>query len=65
MLYMTESSRPQRQDRAPNRRITDNLDAKDIREAWATIVAESAEDEVFAFLVEDENAGEHRGGSAR
>lgn len=65
MLHMTKRRASKRQDRAPNRRIADNLDAKDIREAWATVVAEGAEDEVFAFLVEDEDAGEHLGQDAR
>lgn len=65
MLHMTESRASQRQDRTPNRRIANNLDAKDIREAWTTVVAEGAKDEVFAFLVEDEDAGEHRDESAR
>ena len=65
MLHMTKSRASQRQDRTPNRRIANNLDAKDIREAWTTVVAEGAKDEVFAFLVEDEDAGEHRDESAR
>lgn len=59
MLHMTKRRASQRQDRAPNRRIANNLDAKDISQPWATVVAEGAEDEVFAFLVEDEDAGEH------
>jgi hypothetical protein len=35
------------------------LDAKNVREAWSTVAAEGAEDEVFAFLVENQYSAEH------
>lgn len=59
MLHMAESRRAQGQYRRADRRIGDNLDSEDVGEAGTAIVAEGAEDEVLAFLVEDENAREH------
>jgi hypothetical protein len=41
----------------PDLGVGDDLDAKDVCEARATVVPEGAEDEVLALLVEDEDAG--------
>lgn len=49
---MTEGRAAQCQDRGPDLRVGDDLDSEDIGESWATIVAEGAEDEVFALLIE-------------
>lgn len=56
---MAERRRPQRQDGRAHLRIRDDLDAEDVCEARAAVVAECAEDEVFTFLVEYEDAGDH------
>jgi hypothetical protein len=38
------------------------LNAEDIGEARASVVAKRPEDQVLALLVEDEDAGQHFGG---
>ncbi len=39
--------------------IGDDLDAEDVGEAGAAVVAEGAKDEILAFLVEDEDPRQH------
>lgn len=56
---MAKGRAAQGQDRRTDLRIGDDLDAEDVGEARATVVAKGPEDEVLAFLVEDEDAGEH------
>lgn len=58
---MAESRGAQSQNRGSHLRVRDDLDAKDVGQTGAALSAEGAEDEVFAFLVEEENAGEHVG----
>jgi len=62
VLDMAEGGRAQGQDRGAHLGVGDDLDAEDVREARAAVTAERAEDEVLPLLVEDEDAGEHRGG---
>lgn len=56
---MAERRGSQRQNGRADLGVGDDLDAEDIGEARAAVIAEGAEDEVFAFLVEDKNTGEH------
>jgi hypothetical protein len=58
---MAEGGRAERQDGRAHLGVGDDLDAEDVGEARAAVVAEGAEDEVLALLVEDEDAGEHGG----
>ena len=59
---MTEGCGPEGQYRGTNLSVGDNLDSEDVGEAGTAIVAESAKDEVFALLVEDQDARQHGGG---
>lgn len=61
VLDMAEGGAAQGQDGRAHLRVADDLDAEDIGEAGAAVVAKGAEDEVLALLVEDEDAGEHGG----
>lgn len=61
---MAEGRAAEREDRRPDLHVGDDLDAEDVGEARAAVVPEGAEDEVLAFLVEDEDAGEHGGEGA-
>ena len=51
-----------RQDGRPNLGVGYDLDAEDVGEPRAAIVAEGAEDEILALLVEDQDTREHCGG---
>ena len=62
MPYVRERSTSEGEDGGPNVDVRDDLDAKYVCEAGTTIASEGAENEVFTFLVEDEDAGEHFGG---
>jgi hypothetical protein len=62
VLDMAERGAPQRQDGRAHLRVADHLDAEDVGEPRAAVVAEGAEDQVLALLVEDEDPGEHLGG---
>ena len=62
MFDMAEGRGAEREDRGADLRVGDHLDAEDVGEAGPAVVAEGAEDEIFALLVEDEDAGEHFGG---
>lgn len=59
MPHMAKGRLAKRQQRRADLGVGNNLDAKDVGEARAAVAAEGAEDEVLAFLVEDEDAGEH------
>lgn len=59
---MAERRGAERQDRRAHLCIRYYLDAEDVGEAGAAVVAEGAKDEVFALLVEYKDAGEHGGG---
>lgn len=60
---MAKGRAAQRQDGRPHLGVGDDLDAEDVGKARPAVVAKGAEDEVFALLVEDEHAGEHRCGA--
>lgn len=59
MLDMAECGRSESQDGRADQRVGDDLNAEDIGETWATVVAEGAKDEVLALLVEDEDTRYH------
>ena len=59
MLQVAERRRAEREDGRADLRIGDDLDAEDVGEAGPTVLPEGAEDKVFAFLVEDEDSGDH------
>lgn len=63
VLDMAKGRASERQDGRPHLGVGDDLDAKDVGKARPAVVAKGAEDEVFALLIEDEHAGEHRGGA--
>lgn len=56
---MAERRRSQRQNGRAHLGVGNDLDAEDVGQARPAITAKGAEDEILAFLVEDENAGEH------
>lgn len=45
--------------------VGDNLDPEDVGETGTAVIAEGAKDEVFAFLIEDQDTREHFGGRLR
>lgn len=53
MLDVAERCGAEGEDGRADLGVGDDLDAKDVGEAGAAVVAEGAEDEVFSFLVED------------
>ena len=53
MLDMAEGRGAESEDGGADLGVGDDLNAEDVGEAGAAVVAEGAEDEVFAFLVED------------
>lgn len=57
MLDMAEGRRSECKDWGADLCIGDDLDTEDVCEPWAAIISKGAEDEVLAFLVEDENPG--------
>lgn len=59
MLDMAEGGGAQSQDGRANQRVGDDLDAEDVGETRAAVVAEGAKDEVLALLVEDEDSRNH------
>lgn len=59
MLDMAERGGAQSQDGRANQRVGDDLDAEDVGETRAAVVAEGAKDEVLALLVEDEDSRNH------
>lgn len=63
MLNMAKGRGAQSEDGRADLRVGDDLDAEDVGQAGAAFGAKGAEDEVFAFLVEEKNAGEHFGWS--
>jgi len=65
VLDMAEGGAAQRQDGRPHLRVGDDLDAEDVGQPGAAVVAEGAEDEVLALLVEDEDSRKHFGGCGR
>lgn len=58
---MAEGRGAEGEDRRAHLGVGDDLDAENVGEARAAVVAEGAKDEVLAFLVEYEDAGEHGG----
>ncbi len=56
MLHMAEGGATQRQDGRPHLRVGDDLDAEHVGQPRAAVVAEGAEDEVLALLVEYEDS---------
>lgn len=59
MFHMAEGCAAERKDRGTDGGVADDLDAKDVGEAGATILTVGAKDEVFTFLIEDQEAGYH------
>lgn len=59
VLDMAESGRAKRQDGRAYLSIRDDLDAKDVGQAWAAVRPEGAENQVLALLVEEQDAAEH------
>lgn len=58
---MAEGGGAQCEDRAPDLRVRNDLDAEDICKSWSTVTAKSTEDEVLPFLVEYKDAAQHYG----
>jgi hypothetical protein len=56
---MAECGASEGEDRRADVGIRDDLDTEDVGEAGAAVGSEGAKDEVFAFLVEDQDAGYH------
>lgn len=56
---MTESGRAECEDRRADLGIRYDLDAEDVGEAGAAVVAKCAKDQVLALLIEYEDTGEH------
>lgn len=56
---MAERRRSERQDRRPHLRVRDHLDAEHVGEARPAIVTECTEYQILAFLVEDQDTGQH------
>ena len=57
---MRECSRPEREDGRAHLRVGDDLNPEDVREPVASaVIPELPEDEVLAFLVEEEDSTEH------
>ena len=61
MADVREGGGAEGEDGRANVDVGDYLDAEDVGEAGAAVGAVGAEDEVLAFLVEDEDAGDHGG----
>ena len=59
MLDMAKGGGPESQDWRTDEGIGDDLDAEDICQTRAAVVAKGAKDEVLALLVEDEYARDH------
>ena len=59
MLDVAEGGGAEGEDRRPDLRVGDDLDAEDIGQSGSAVVAEGAKDEVLALLVEDEDARYH------
>ncbi len=59
MLDMAEGRGPESEDWGADLGIGDDLNAEDVGEAGPTVISKGAEDEIFAFLIEDQYAGEH------
>ena len=56
---MAEGGGAQCEDRAPDLRVRNDLDAEDICKSWSTVATKSTEDEVLSFLVEYKDAAQH------
>lgn len=63
MLHVAEGGASEGQDRGPDLGVRDHLNPEDVGKSGPAIVAKGAKDEVLALLVEDEDSGQHRGGS--
>lgn len=63
MTDVEEAGAAKGYDGGTNVWVGDYLDAEDVCDAAAEIVAEKAGDEDFSFLVKDEEGGNHVGGS--
>lgn len=59
VLDMAERGAAEGEDGRADLGVADDLDAEDIGEARAAVVAKRAEDKVLALLVEDEYPGQH------
>ena len=59
MLHVREGGGSQGENRGPHGRVRDDLDAEDVGEAGAAVLAVGAEDQVLALLIEDQDAGDH------
>lgn len=62
MLDMAERRGAEGEDWSADLGVGDDLDAEDVTEARAAVVAEGAEDEVLALLIEKHYTGNHFGG---
>ena len=61
VLDMAEGGRTERQNGRAHLRVRDDLDAEDVGQTGAAVIAKGPEDEVLSLLVEDEDAGKHLG----
>jgi hypothetical protein len=62
VLDMAEGGGAEGEDGRAHLGIRYNLDAEDVGEARAAVIAEGAENQILALLIENEDAGEHGGG---
>jgi hypothetical protein len=61
---MAEGGAAEREDGRADLGVADDLDAEDIGETRAAVVAKRTEDQVLALLVENEYPGQHFGSIA-
>jgi hypothetical protein len=59
VLDMAEGGAAEGQDGRADLGVADDLDAEHVGKSRAAVIAEGPEDQVLAFLVEDENSGQH------
>ena len=57
MSDVTETCAAEREKRTADHGVRDDLDAEDIGQSWATIIAKRSKDQIFPFLIENQDAG--------
>jgi hypothetical protein len=62
---MAEGCGTEGENRRPYLGVRDYLNAEDVGEPRAAVIAEGAKYEILAFLVEYEDSGKHIGGGSR
>lgn len=60
VLDMAEGGAAESENGRADLGVADDLDSEDVGESGAAVVSEGAKDQVLAFLVEDEDSGQHR-----